>query len=270
VHLEHEPFAPPDARADLVVLAGDIANGAAGIEWAKRTFRGPVIYLAGNHEYYGGEFDSVQEAMSAAARDGAVELLDCSERVIDGVRFLGCTLWTDYSLAPQARRPEVIEAARKLNPDYQLIRCGARLLAPEDAIALCAKHRAWLEAKLEETFLGATVVITHFAPHPRSIAPVYLNHPANSGFVLNLEDLMGRAALWIHGHTHTYFDYRVRGTRVVCNPRGYPGEPTGFRPNWVVELDASKHSPKFGSSDPAIQVASTTGRPTRLDPQYRP
>ena len=55
-------------KDNLVVLAGDIANGAAGIEWAKRTFSGPVIYLAGNHEYYEGEFDSVQQAMRAAAR----------------------------------------------------------------------------------------------------------------------------------------------------------------------------------------------------------
>ncbi|HYT85485.1 MAG TPA: metallophosphoesterase, partial [Burkholderiales bacterium] len=109
LHLEREPFAPPETGADLVVLAGDIDNGAAGIEWAKRTFRSPVIYLAGNHEYYEGEFDSVQQALRAAARQFAVELLDCSEAVFDGARFLGCTLWTDYSLAPQAERPAVIE-----------------------------------------------------------------------------------------------------------------------------------------------------------------
>jgi len=68
--------------------------------------------------------------MGAAARKLAVELLDCSEVVLDGVRFLGCTLWTDYSLAPQGERSAVVEAARKLNPDYQLIRCGSRAFAP--------------------------------------------------------------------------------------------------------------------------------------------
>jgi len=236
LHLEQRPFAPPKVRADLVVLAGDIANGAAGIEWAKQSFSVPVIYLAGNHEYYEGEFDSVQEAMRASVRDSAVELLDRSELVIDGVRFLGCTLWTDYSLVAEAQRPSVVEAARKLNPDYQLIRNGSRAFAPEDAIALCVRHRAWLEAKLAEPFTGKTVVITHFAPHPLSIAPAYAGHPANPGFVLDLTEMMGRAALWIHGHTHTFFDYRVRGTRVVCNPRGYPDEQTGFDPNLTVEL----------------------------------
>jgi 3',5'-cyclic AMP phosphodiesterase CpdA len=236
LHLEFAPFSPPAKDADLIVLAGDIDNGAAGIEWARETFEKPVLYLAGNHEYYVGEFEAVQRAMGAAARKLAVELLDCSEVVFDGVRFLGCTLWTDYSLAPQKERPAVIEAARKLNPDYQLIRCGSRAFAPEDAIALCARHRAWLGAALAAPFPGKTVVITHFAPHPRSIAHAYLGHRANPGFVLDLGDMMGSAVLWIHGHTHTFFDYRVRGTRVICNPRGYPGELTGFRPGLVVEI----------------------------------
>jgi predicted phosphodiesterase len=235
IHLEYAPFAPPESDADLVVLAGDIDNGAAGIEWAKATFRTPVLYLAGNHEYYEGEFESVQAAMRAAS-GGAVELLDCTRTVIGGIRFLGCTLWTDYSLAPESERLAVIEDARRVNPDFQLIRYGTRAFAPEDAIALCTRHRAWLAAELAEPFPGKTVAITHFAPHPRSVAPAYIGHRANSGFVLNLDEEIDRAALWVHGHTHTFFDYRVRGTRVVCNPRGYPGEPTGFRPGLTVEI----------------------------------
>src|SRR6478736_4221572 len=94
IHLERAPFSPPSNDADLVVLAGDIANGAAGIEWAKATFRAPVLYLAGNHEYYEGEFESVQAAMRTAS-GGGVELLDCTQVIRGGVRFLGCTLWTD-------------------------------------------------------------------------------------------------------------------------------------------------------------------------------
>lgn len=236
LHLAVAPFAPPAADADVVVLAGDIANGAAGIEWASRTFRAPVLYLAGNHEYYDGEFGEVQQAMRVAAKENGVALLDCDESAIEGVRFLGCTLWTDYSLVAAAERPAVIESARKLNPDYLVIRRGERRFAPEDAIELCVQQRAWLQSRLAAPFTGKTVVITHFAPHPRSIAPAYAGHPANPGFVLDLEDMMGRAALWIHGHTHTAFDYTVNGTRVVCNPRGYPGERTDFRPEWVVDL----------------------------------
>jgi predicted phosphodiesterase len=235
LHLERAPFAPPDHDADLFVLAGDIANGAAGIEWARATFTKPVLYLAGNHEYYDGEFESVQSAIRAAA-GGAVELLDCTRTVVGDVRFLGCTLWTDYSLAPRDERQAVVEDARKLNPDYQKIRVGSRAMAPEDAIALCSRHRSWLAGELAKPFAGKTVAITHFAPHPRSIAPAYENHRANPAFVVDLGEAMGAPELWIHGHTHTCFDYRVRGTRVVCNPRGYPDERTGFVPDLTVEI----------------------------------
>jgi predicted phosphodiesterase len=33
---------------------------------------------------------------------------------------------------------------------------------------------------------------------------------------------------WVHGHTHTPFDYMIEGCRVICNPCGYPGQDTGF------------------------------------------
>ncbi len=236
LHLEVHPFVPAEARADLVILAGDIHNGIAGVEWAMRTFSVPVLYVAGNHEYYDGEFHSVRTAMASAAAGSPVRLLDCGEHRVGGVRFLGCTLWTDYSLAPEPERRAVIEEARLKNPDYTAIHHGERRLAPEDSIAMCRRHRDWLERKLAEPFPGSTAVVTHFAPHPRSIAAAYAGHPANPGFVVDLDAIMGRAALWIHGHTHTVFDYRVRGTRVLCNPRGYPGEATGFRDALVVDV----------------------------------
>jgi len=226
----------PPADADVVILAGDVANGAAGIDWARRCFDGPVLYVPGNHEPYDGEFGATLTALRAAALRAGVGFLDCDEQVIGNVRFLGCTLWTDYSLAPEAERAACIEASRRINPDYRAIRLGERAFAPEDAMALHDAHRSWLARSLERPFAGTTVVITHFAPHPGSIAPAYAKHPANPGFVVDLESMMGRAALWVHGHTHSRADYAVSGTRIVCNPRGYPGEPTGFIADWVVTV----------------------------------
>ena len=236
LHLEIRPIELPAVEADVVILAGDIANGAQGIEWARRVFDVPVIYVPGNHEPYDGEFGATLEALRTAARRSGVELLDCGERVIGDVRFVGCTLWTDYSLAPEAVRTACIDAARRTTPDYHAIRHGERAFAPEDAISLHEVHRAWLARALDRPFAGTTVVITHFAPHPGSIAPAYANHPDNPGFVVNLQSMMGLAPLWIHGHTHTFFDYVVSGTRVVCNPRGYANESPGFVADFVVEI----------------------------------
>lgn len=236
LHLEVAPFEPAPVDADVVVLAGDIGNGTAGLEWARHSFPGRIVYVPGNHEYYDGEFHAVQHSMRRAADSAGMEFLDCDECEIGGVRFLGCTLWTDFSLAAPHERADVIERSRRYNPDHLAIRYGDRAFSPEDAMALCGRHRAWLEERLARRFDGPTVVITHFAPHPGSIAPAFAGDPANPGFIVPLEMLMGPASLWIHGHTHTAFDYAVRGTRIVCNPRGYPDESPGFRPDCLIEI----------------------------------
>ena len=84
----------------------------------------------------------------------------------------------------------------------------------------------------------AHVVVTHHAPSRASVAPRFAGQRLNPAFVSGLESLIeaGRPSLWVHGHTHTSFDYRLGKTRVICNPRGYPGENPDFRPGLVVEV----------------------------------
>jgi len=236
LHLEAWPFDPPPAAADVVVLAGDIHNGPAGIEWAKARFDAPVLYVPGNHEPYDGELHATRAALRDAAAATGVRLLDPGETVIGGVRFLGCTLWTDFALAGEAGRGLALGKYAAWLVDYRAIRWRDRPFSVADSTGLHALERAWLARGLQRPFAGPTVVITHHVPHPASIAPKFATHPLNPAFVSNLEDLMGHAALWIHGHTHQAFDYTVRGTRVVCNARGYPGEATGFRADLVVEI----------------------------------
>lgn len=236
LHLEVAPFDPPAAAADVVVLAGDIGNGAAGVEWAKRHFAGPVVFVAGNHEPFDAEFHATAAALRAAAAGSNVRVLDCEETVLGGVRFLGCTLWSDFELYGPPGRTVAIESLRRVAPDLRVIAFGDRRFTTEDWLALHRVHRAWLEERLAPAHAGPTVVVTHFLPHPGGIAPRFATHPLNPAFASDLGPLVARAALWIHGHTHAASEYVVGGTRVVCNPRGYPGEPTGFRPDLVVTL----------------------------------
>ncbi len=242
LHPGHRGVIPADA--DVLVLAGDIANRCNGPipfdDWPV-----PIIYVHGNHEFYGDEYHAVRSQLSGAPK-GPVNYLENEEIVLSGVRFLGCCLWTDYAL--DANPAGAMELAKKFMYDHSRIRFGDGLFEPEHALALHRQSRAWLAQKLDEPFAGKTVVVTHHAPHRNSIHPDYAGHPANAGFVTDLEALMGKAALWIHGHTHSSFSYQVNGTRVVANPCGYPQnksvqdpaqlrfENAVFDPRLVVEI----------------------------------
>ncbi len=227
LHLEHShrhpPFALPATNADVVVLAGDIDNGTRAIDWAEKTFPDrTVLYVPGNHEYYDADFKTAAAALRARARCSAnVRLLDNDELTIDGVRFLGSTLWTDFALLGRQKMDQVIAESLKYVVDFRKIRMGGGLLTPQQTIDLHRDATAFLQAHLENPFAGKTVVVTHHAPHPGSVHPRWTGNLANAAFVSDLTRLMGKSALWFHGHTHDSFDFTVHGTRVLANPMGY-------------------------------------------------
>ena len=239
LHTEFAAFAPPRTEADVIVLAGDIGVGAEGIEWAAGTFPDrPVVYVTGNHEYYGHDIGLAAELRDAAPDN--VRVLENAAIEIDGVRFLGSTLWTDFDFYGEAESADARRFAQNTICDFTEIRNGTRRFTAEDAVALHERSRQWLARELAATFDGPTAVVTHHLPAARSVAPFYADDPLNPAFASRLEPLIEafRPELWVHGHTHAPCDYEIFGTRVVCNPRGYPGEieASDFRPGLVVEL----------------------------------
>lgn len=99
LHLEFSTFEPFKTDADVVVLAGDIGKGTSGIEWARNAFPDKeIVYVPGNHEFYGTQRPETLAGMRIAAQKNGVHLLDKDELVIGNVHFLGCTLWTDFLL----------------------------------------------------------------------------------------------------------------------------------------------------------------------------
>lgn len=108
---------------------------------------------------------------------------------------------------------------------------------PHSAIELFTSALNWLTRELQETD-DPTVVVTHHAPASRSVADRFRRDLVSAAFASAHDEFVkrSRAKLWIHGHTHASFDYLCGNTRVLCNPLGYLGEQTGFRPDLVVEV----------------------------------
>ena len=236
LHLETDPLPffragrHPGDEADVVILAGDIDEGTFGLRWARTSFpKHEIIYVAGNHEYYLGVMEEVQAAMVKCAGELGIHLLENSSVELQGVRFLGCTLWTDFELMGASRRQELMERAGVAMNDYRLIRrwrgegpmVKQSKLQPDQTRQIHLDSVYWLEQALGEGSVGNSVVVTHHAPHPNSIPERYRQNILSGAFVSDLTRLMGRSRLWIHGHMHDCMDYEVCGTRIVCNPRGY-------------------------------------------------
>jgi Icc-related predicted phosphoesterase len=250
LHNEFEPFAPvleTLRTVDLIVLAGDIDVKRRGVEWASSwaelSVQTPIIMVAGNHEFYGEHFDDGLIKLRDAVKGSRIHFLENDEYILDGVRFLGCTLWTDFKLngASSAGR-WVIEDIRNAMTDFKKIRAkNYRKLHPTDTVVRHEASRAWLESKLDEPFGGPTVVVTHHAPSSLSIPDEFADEYGSAAYASDLSAMMGsQIALWIHGHVHEACDYESNGTRVVCNPRGYAPKylNEGFDPSFIVNLDA--------------------------------
>jgi len=267
LHLEvHPHWVPtPAPDADLLVLAGDIGSYQAGSLLADADFGlarfspaagwpTPVLFVPGNHEYDGLDFDDAHARLRATCERLGMVWLERATVVREGVRFIGTTLWSDFDalaslpLAPPAkphlRQPPPDPLARQLKAREKAFRAanfylkkagttrhGQPWLA-EQMREQALECQQWLRQALAEPFGGTTVVVTHFAPSLQSADPRYGMVPGTAGFCNALDDLLPQAQLWLHGHLHCPSDYAVGGCRVLANPLGYArkGEQVAFRP----------------------------------------
>jgi Icc-related predicted phosphoesterase len=249
----HDYDVPEHLDFDVAVFAGDVHHAYRAVSWLtnQRALRDkPVLFVAGNHEYYGSILQDGAARIRDAARGTNVTFLDADAvPIIDGVRFLGCTLWTDYRF--EARdQAHGLHAGNFMN-DHKSIRTsgGAGFPVPFTPAAAYKRHlaeRRWLTDRLAEEHDGPTVVVTHHGVHPGSLHERYdADGAINASFISDLSDVIAehQPALWVHGHVHDTHDYMVgETTRVVCNPRGYSRggdnfeNAAGFIPDFVVEI----------------------------------
>jgi hypothetical protein len=269
LHLEAHPhFVPtPAPGADVLVLAGDIGSYQAGsllgafgadADFGLKRFSPwpvPVLFVPGNHEYDGLEFNLAHVRLREVCAHLGIIWLEREAVVLDGVRFLGTTLWSDFEAliadddtigAALNKRDKAFRAANFYLRKNHSLRDGQPVLAEavREQSLLCQQ---WLRTALADPFAGPTVVVTHFAPSLQSADPRYGLTPGTAGFCNALDDLLPLAKLWLHGHLHAPSDYQHHGAgatpdcRVVANPLGYARkqEQSQFHADACIELDLS-------------------------------
>lgn len=269
LHLERYAGFVPQVRGDtdVVILAGDIGSYQAGSRLTDEDFGlerfsplrpgapgARVLYIPGNHEFDGFEYDEAYARLRASCARLGIEWLDRETLVIGSVRFIGTTLWSDFD-ALALREQELTKQLQKREKAFRAanwylsknttLKNGEKVLA-EGIREMALDCQAWLRAALAAPFDGSTVVVTHFAPSLQSADPRYGLTPGTAGFCNALDGLFPQADIWIHGHLHCANDYVVSGVegdrpwscRVLANPLGYlsKGEQEAFRPDLVIEI----------------------------------
>lgn len=245
LHREFGTADLPDVDPDLVILAGDSDCRTKGVTWARDRFSTtPVLYIAGNHEFYGERIGRLHEKLRDAAKDSNVVILENETYELNGYRFFGATLWTDFALLGD-RHSAMLAAGEKLKgmTDYRKIRrLDTGKLQPKHTALIHADSKLALTKFLESGDRAKSVVITHHAPSIQSVMTGKETDLISAAYASNLEDLIKALGpvLWIHGHIHEVRDYVIGSTRIINNSLGYQTtrdpEKSGFKPDLVVDL----------------------------------
>jgi len=254
---EHDQGVPDLGEGEVLILGGDIL--------CARHFKkdGPlkkvyndflkrcvdnfdwVLYLAGNHEAYGYNYEGTWDVLKENLPEG-IHLMENSVVKIKDWNFIGATLWTDFR---NENALEMMEAKNCMN-DYKTIRIGSnyRKLNPDDTLKFHKKSKQFLLDTLPMFKNQKVWVLTHHAPSYQSVHPKYRNSGiANGAYVSDLDDLIFDNPIikyWSHGHTHESMDYMIGGCRVISNPRGY--FPTEVNPDFDSNFEVDTSWPGTG------------------------
>lgn len=260
-----------ETDAELIILAGDIGVGyeqeSVFCRELAQQHQKPVVFVLGNHSFYkGGNIDVIREQWSRSRIDGVHYLDEGTLFSFKDVLFIGGVFWTNFN---DYDRSSMRYAESCMN-DYRGSRMSKMDSSGENEAIMFSdlvkdidnykpeyhftarrsvdehyKTRKWLENKLDTCTESRRVIVTHHAPSYDSIANRFRNgydSVLNQAFYSDMTKWAkdrGNIDLWVHGHTHSSFDYEMEdGPRVVCNPRGYVGyEPNlKFNPSMVIRI----------------------------------
>lgn len=239
---------PANARPqfDVMVIAGDLVTRMErGVAWLLERVRDrPVLYVPGNHEFYGCDIDKTVEKARHAAAGTNLHILQNDAVTIDGTLFAGATLWTDFELF--GSREHAMSLAAEVMNDYRKIRNNSYLnrLRPADTVARHFESRAFIERVVRETRADRRVVITHCGCVRDAMKAGTETDLLSSAYTSDCSQLLEHVDLWIYGHTHESRDFTISGTRIVSNAKGYGPwlprhvcwENPRFDPNYIIQI----------------------------------
>jgi len=231
-------YIPNLKDVDVYCIAGDLAELKNCfnfiIKLAEKYPNTDIIYINGNHTFYHSYIEKADIFFSGIeAVHKNFHYLNNNSVIINGIRFIGSTLWTSLN----NRSPiDMYDAGSSMN-DFRLIRYknGALKFTPEYSTTLHKIAKEYIFKTLNES-KEPCVVITHHKPFLNSNN--FLDSAYGTELRGEIADCNNKPIIWASGHSHTFHDFIDDKTRYLCNPLGYPHENnTGFNRDLVVNID---------------------------------
>lgn len=231
---------------DVLIVAGDLIPGMdRGVRWLLQNITDrPVIYVAGNHEFYGEDIDETVAKAITATTGTNIHVLQDDIVTINGVTFIGATLWTDFNLF--GNRYEAMSVAANIMNDYSKIRKDrySRRLSPSDTLERHIESRSFIQRQLREAYSKRRVVVTHHGPLACCVKRGYERDLLSAAYTSDMPDIVRDADIWIYGHTHESRDFMQGRTRLVSNAKGYGSrllerplyDNGAFDPHFVIDV----------------------------------
>lgn len=240
LHLDFHNYDYVPEDEDILVLAGDVAEGIRGISWIARKIPPtlPVIYVLGNHEFYNHSMKTLKEKIQKIIDNECsnVHLLDNESFIFNNIKFIGSTLWTDYNLFKNSEYCMRI-ANIQMNDFACIKKSETNRLTPRDCKLLFNKAKSFISQELKSSSMK-NVIVTHHGPSNKSSSIKFRDGFLTAAFVSNLESFImkNNIELWIHGHCHSRSKYMIGDCKIVCNPLGYPNEIVKYYSPVIIEV----------------------------------